>query len=243
MRSLVLIPLLLACAPAMAQQPPTSTSAAATMSTAHIMTSARGEARARPDRATVMIGVQTRAATAAQAASENATKQEAVLAALRRLGLTNDELSTVEYNVYPEMRYNREGEEPKIVGYTVQNSIRADVRRIDQIGAVLDAALGAGANAINSLTFHASNIEAVRRQAIAQAMENARADAEVLARAAGGTLGRLIEASTVEVAIPIMRQSLARMDAAQAAPPTPIQPGEQEVSASVTAMWEFLPQR
>lgn len=243
MRSLVLIPLLLACAPAMAQQPPTSTSASAAMSTAHIVTSARGEARARPDRATVMIGVQTRAATAAQAASENATKQEAVLAALRRLGLTNDQLSTIEYNVYPEMRYNREGEEPKIVGYTVQNSIRADVTRIDQIGAVLDAALGAGANAINSLTFRASNIEAVRRQAIGQAMENARADAEVLARAAGGTLGRLIEASTVEVAIPMMRQSLARMDAAQAAPPTPIQPGEQEVSASVTAMWEFVPQR
>ena len=242
MRSLVLIPLLLACAPAMAQQPPVSNASSATTSAPHIITSARGEARARPDRATVMIGVQTRAATAAQAASENAEKQEAVLAALRRLGLTNDQLSTVEYNVYPQMRYNREGEEPTISGYIVQNSIRADVTRIEQIGAVLDAALGAGANSINSLTFHASNIEAVRRQAIARAMENARADAEVLAMAAGGTLGRLVEASTVEIAIPVMRQSLARMEA-QAAPPTPIQPGEQEVSASVTATWEFVPRR
>ena len=243
MRSLVVIPLLLACAPAMAQQPTVSTSASATVNAAHIVTSARGEARARPDRATVMIGVQTRAATAAQAASENAAKQEAVLAALRRLGLTNEQLSTVEYNVYPEMRYNREGEEPKITGYTVQNSIRADITRLEQVGAVLDAALGAGANSINSLTFQASNIEEVRRQAIARAMQNARTDAEVLARAAGGSLGRLIEASTVEVAIPLMRQSMARMDMAQAAPPTPIQPGEQEVSASVTTTWEFVPQR
>ena len=242
MRSLVLIPMILACAPAMAQQPSVSTSAQTTVTTPHIVTSARGEARARPDRATIMIGVQTRAATAAQAASENATKQEAVLAALRRLGLTNDQLSTVEYSVHPEMRYT-EREEPRVIGYTVHNSIRADITRIEQVGAVLDAALGAGANAINSLTFHASNIEEVRRQAIANAMENARADAEVLARAAGGILGRLIEASTVEIAIPLMRQSLARMDMAQAAPPTPIQPGEQEVSASVTATWEFVPQR
>ena len=241
MRLLMLIPLLFACAPAMAQQPVTNVTPTL-IDVPQIMTSARGEARVRPDRATVMIGVQTRAATAAQAASENATKVEAVLAALRRLGLTNDQLSTVEYNVFPEMRYSREGEEPRLVGYNVHNAIRADIARIEQVGAVLDAALGAGANSINSLSFHSSNIEQVRREAIARAMASARADAEALARAAGGTLGRMLEASTVEVAIPVMRTSMARMEAAQAAP-TPIQPGEQEVSANVTARWEFVPGR
>ena len=243
MRTFLLIPLMFACAPAMAQQPAISPSTSASVNAAQIVTSARGEARAKPDRATIMIGVQTRAATAAQAASENATKQEAVLAALRRLGLTNDQLSTIEYNVHPEMRYS-EREEPRVIGYTVQNTIRADITRIEQIGAVLDAALGAGANTINSLTFNTSNIEEVRRQAIARAMENARSDAEVLARAAGGSLGRLLEASTVEISIPLMRRSMARMEMAQAAAePTPIQPGEQQVTASVTATWEFVPAR
>jgi uncharacterized protein YggE len=62
----------------------------------------RGEVKVSPDRATIQISVQTRAATAAAAAAENANKQQAVLAALKALGLGNDQLSTINYNVYPE---------------------------------------------------------------------------------------------------------------------------------------------
>ncbi|HKG97077.1 MAG TPA: SIMPL domain-containing protein, partial [Pyrinomonadaceae bacterium] len=70
-----------------------------------IVTSARGEVRVVPDRATIQISVQTRANTAATAASENATKQKAVFDALRALGLESDQLSTINYNVYPEQKY------------------------------------------------------------------------------------------------------------------------------------------
>src|SRR4051812_37350712 len=80
-----------------------------------IAVSGRGEIKVTPDRATVQVSVQTRAATAAAAAAENATKQQSVLAALRALGLTNDQLSTINYNVYPEQRYEQ-GREPVIVG-------------------------------------------------------------------------------------------------------------------------------
>ncbi|HUF26680.1 MAG TPA: SIMPL domain-containing protein [Gemmatimonadaceae bacterium] len=241
MRMLGFFPLLLACAPAMAQQTGTSGSAQPS-DPPQITTSARGEARARPDRATVVIAVQTRATTASQAATDNATRTEAVLAALRRLGLTNEQLSTIEYSVHPQIRYSQQGEEMGITAYIVRNAIRADLQRIEQVGPVLDSALGAGANSINSLTFHSSNVEQVRREAIAAAMSNARADAEVLARAAGGTLGRLLEAHTGEVVIPLLRSSVTRM-AAEMAAPTPIQPGEQEITANVTARWEFVPGR
>src|SRR5678809_1516241 len=100
----------------------------------------RGEIKVSPDRATVQISVQTRAVTAAAAAAENATKQQSVLSALKALGLTDDQLSTVNYNVYPEQRYEQ-GKEPVIVAYNVTNTILVDVRKLSQVGPVIDAAL------------------------------------------------------------------------------------------------------
>src|SRR3954465_7103718 len=157
-----------------------------------ISVAGRGEVKVSPDRATIQISVQTRAVTAAAAAAENANKQQSVFAALKALGLGADQLSTINYNVYPEQRYEQ-GKEPVIVGYNVTNTILADVRKLTQVGPVIDAALAHGANMIASLQFYASNTEAARRTAIATAIEKARADAEAAARAAGGTLGGLLE--------------------------------------------------
>src|SRR3982074_942011 len=100
----------------------------------------RGEIKVSPDRATIQISVQTRASTAAAAAAENATKQQSVLAALKALGLGNDQLSTINYNVYPEQRYEQ-GKEPVIVAYNVTNTILVDVRKLTQVGPVIAAAL------------------------------------------------------------------------------------------------------
>ena len=237
MRLLMAIPFLFACAPAMAQQ---TSSSGARMDPPQIATSARGEVSVRPDRATIVVGVETRAASAASAADENATKTQAVLAALRSAGIASEQLSTIDYSVYPEIRHDREGQNPQVTGYTVRNAVRAELRDIEQVGAVIDAALGAGANTINSLSFHSSNVDDARRQALANAMMKARADAEVLARAAGGSIGRLLEAVTVEYGGPIPYRTVMMRDMAQAAP-TPIEPGQQEVSAQVSVRWEFVP--
>ena len=159
-----------------------------------IAVTGRGEIKVSPDRATIQISVQTRAATAAAAAAENSNKQQSVMAALRNLGLGNDQLSTINYNVYPEQRYEQ-GKEPAIVAYNVTNTILVEVRKLSQVGPAIDAALSHGANMITSLQFFASNTEMARRTAIASAIEKARADAEAAARAAHGTLGSLLEIS------------------------------------------------
>ena len=151
----------------------------------HIAVTGRGEIKVSPDRATIQMSVQTRAPTAAAAAAENAAKQQSVLSALRALGLGNDQLSTVNYNVYPEQRYEP-GKDPVIIGYNVTNTILVDVRKLSQVGPAIDAALSHGANMITSLQFYASNTEAARRTAIQTAIEKARADAEAAAQAAGG---------------------------------------------------------
>ena len=199
-----------------------------------------GEVKVSPDRATIQVSVQTQAQTAAAAATENANKLQAVLSALRALGLTNDQLSTINYNVYPQQRYE-ERREPVIVGYTVTNTVLVDVRRLNQVGPVIDAALSHGANMITSLQFYSSNTDAARRTAMAQAIEKARADADAAARAARGTLGTLLEINVSSFSNPPPRPMM-RMEAQAApAPPTPINPGEETLAVDVVTRWRFVP--
>lgn len=207
-----------------------------------IAVAGRGEVKVSPDRATIQISVQTRAATAAAAAAENANKQQAVLTALKALGLGNDQLSTINYNVFPEQRY-QEGKEPVIVAYNVTNTILAEVRKLTQVGPVIDAALSRGANMITSLQFYASNTEAARRAAIATAIERARADAEAAARAARGTLGTLLEVNVGAYSPPPPRPMMMMKEAGgrAAQADTPINAGEETIVVEVSTRWRFIP--
>lgn len=204
-----------------------------------IAVTGRGEVKVSPDRATIQVSVQTRATTAAGAAAENATKQQSVLGALRALGLGNDQLSTVNYNVYPEQRYDQ-GKEPVIVAYNVTNTILVDVRKLDQVGPVIDAALSHGANMITSLQFYASNTETARRAAIATAIEKARSDAEAAARAAHGSLGTLLEINIGAYSPPPPRPMMMARAAGVAQADTPINPGEETLSVEVSTRWRFI---
>jgi uncharacterized protein YggE len=200
-----------------------------------------GEVKISPDRASIQLSVQTRATTAAAASAENANKPQAVLTALRALGLGNDQLSTVNYNVYPEQRY-QEGKDPVITGYNVTNTILAEVRKPGEVGSVIDAALSHGANMVTSLQFFASNTDAARRTAIAQAIEKARADAEAAARAARGSLGSLLEINVGAYApTPPRPMVMFRAAAGAAQADTPINPGEDTVSVDVSTRWRFIP--
>lgn len=204
--------------------------------------SGQGEAKVTPDRAAVTVNVQTRAAAADVAASDNAKRTRAVLDALGRLGLSREQLTTEGYSVYPEMRYDKDGGSPRVVAYVVTNSVRAETRRPEQAGALIDAALMAGANMINSLSFYASSIDEGRRQAIAQAVSSARADAEAMARAAGGTLGALIELSTQgPTSVPHPMYDMAARGKMAMQAETPVSPGQQTVSVFVSGRWQFVP--
>ena len=207
-----------------------------------LVSSGQGEAKVTPDRVSVLVNVQTRAATAASAASENAQRTRVVLDALGRLGLSKDQLSTEGFSAYPEMRYDKDGGNARVSGYVVTNSVRAESKRVEQAGAIIDAALVAGANMINSLSFYAASIEEPRRQAIGLAVASARADAEAMALAAGGRLGTLLELSTQgPTAPPRPMFDMAASRKVAMAEQTPINPGQQTVNVYVTARWQYLP--
>ncbi|MFL5481543.1 MAG: SIMPL domain-containing protein [Gemmatimonadaceae bacterium] len=209
---------------------------------AQIVVTGHGEVKVASDRATIQIAVQTRAGTASEAAAQNATKQQAVLSALKALGLTNDQLSTVNYQVYPEQRYEQ-GKDPIVSGYNVTNTIVADIRRLDQVGKVIDAALSHGANVISSLQFYSSNTQGARRTAIGSAIEMARADAEAAAHAAGGTLGPLLEVNVLTASPPRPQPMMMARASGVAQADTPINPGDETLGVDVMTRWRFLPSR
>lgn len=224
----------LVSAPLTAQQSDTSAPIPA------ISVASRGEVKASPDRATIQISVQTKAETAAAAATENARKQQAVIDALRALGLGDKDISTSGYNVYPEQKYEP-NREPVITGYNVTNTLMVDIKTISMVGRVIDAALSKGANMINSLQFYSSNADEARRQAIAIAVSKARLDAEAAARAAGGHLGDLLELTIGAVYTPQPKYIAMRTVAGGvAADSTPIQPGDETISVDLNTRWRFI---
>jgi len=209
-----------------------------------LVASGQGEAKVNPDRASILVNVQTRALTAAAAGADNAQRTKAVLDALAKLGLPKEQLSTEGYSVYPEMAYDKNGGTPRVAGYVVTNTVKAETRRPAEVGTMVDAALSAGANMINSLSFYASSIEEPRRQAISLAVANARADAEAMARAAGGSLGDLIELTTQGATVPprpMYELSAMRKGVAAMAEPTPVNPEQQTINVFVVSRWRFIP--
>ena len=223
----------------LAAQQPAGTMPAPMRPPSVISTSATGEARYVPDRATISIGVQTRAVTAAKASADNAVKQRAVIDAIRAQGIAADQISTVNYNLNAEQVYNPQAGDkaPKVTGYVATNTVRVEVKKVEQVGALIDAAIVKGANDVSSLDFHSSAPDSLRRVALADAYKQAVADATVLARAAGGQLGELMELTTGESGDGTQPRV---MGLAKMATMTPVNVGEQSVNAAVVARWRFV---
>ena len=202
-----------------------------------------GETTVTPDRALIHVGVQTRGRTAALAGAENARLATAVLEAVRRVGIAREQIGTMNYNVNPSYRYYPDGRKPELTGYDATNTVRVEVRSLELVGKVIDAALGAGASNISGMSFYASQMDATRRAALGVATADARASAEAMATAAGGSLGPLISVTSQmnDGPRPILMQAMSmRGKAADESTPV-VAPTEQTVSASVIGRWQFIP--
>jgi uncharacterized protein len=209
-----------------------------------ITASGRGEVHLAPTYAVVTVNITTRATTAAEAASQNAPKVDATLKALQGAGLSDKDISTSEYSLQQHYEYppNRQ---PQPAGFVASTTIRAEVRRLKDLGRVMDAAIAAGATGIGGIQFLASNTDEARRAAMNDAVRQAKADADVIARAAGGSLGRLISLNSGSIPQPVGREiqmrgaDMARVVSGSAG--TSIVPGELNITATVFGRWEFLP--
>ena len=204
-----------------------------------------GERRVAPDRATVMILISSKAASAAAAAVQNARAADAVRDTLRRLGLEGA-VTTASYSVGPDYEppSNREAG-PRRVGYAAHSTLRIQLSRLTLVGQVIDAALARGATGIEGVLFESSLIQQARREALAEAATSARADAESLARAMGGSLGALLSTSTAPGNDPRRMNVAGRLAGGYVGlgTATQVAPNEIIVTAGVVGRWRFVPAR
>ncbi len=208
-----------------------------------ISTSAVGETSVVPDRAMLSVAVESQGQTAAAAGAENAKLQARVIDAVKQAGVAAGQIRTSGYNVFPEYA-QASGKGPRVTGYRAHNTVQVEIRSLESVGKIIDAVLAAGATNLGALSLYASNTDAARREALQKAVAKARADAEVAATAAGGSLGALLELTTEPFGVPQPLQrgmvTSAMMDARMAAP-TPIETGEITVQAVVHVRWQFVP--
>ena len=200
-----------------------------------IVTNAEAHADVPADRATLLVAIETRGSTAAAAAQDNARQTRTVLDTLRAIGLAREQLGTFGYNVQPVFA------QTKVTGYIARNTVRVDIRKLDEVGRVIDASLAGGANSIGGLQFTAANADSARREALGRATVQARGDAEAVAKAAGGTLGVLLELTASGDAGPRPIMYARAMAGGAAAAPTPIDAGPITINVSVNARWQFVP--
>ncbi len=217
-----------------------SAQTAATPTPTSISVGSRAEVRIPADHATLVIAVETRAPTAAAAASDNARINNAVLAALKGAGVEQSQIGSAGYIVRQNWRYDNPTRQQKLDGYIAENSIRLEISKLDRIGAYIDTALAAGATRASDLSFSATASEQARHTALANAMSIARGDAAVIAKSAGGSLGRLLDANSMTMTpMPQMRMEAAVSIRSEAASePTTILPREIIVAATVNTRWQ-----
>jgi uncharacterized protein YggE len=177
-----------------------------------------------PDRVEFSFGVESQGQTAKAALIANAAEMRRVLAAVKAAGGTN--VTTQSVSLSP--RYNEENE---VQAFVAANTVSATVKEIVKAGALIDAAVDAGANQVYGPSLSAGDQGELYRSALRAAVAEARASAQSLASASGLALGRIT--AIVEGGGPTP-QPYAAADKAMAAGSTPIEPGTQELTATVT---------
>ncbi|MBI5033106.1 MAG: SIMPL domain-containing protein [Chloroflexi bacterium] len=191
-----------------------------------------GKVHVKPNIATTNIGVETVATTLAEATSQSNTKTQAIIDKVKSMGVAERDIQTSAYGVSPITNQPKQGESPKITGYRVSNQLRVTIRKIDDVGKILDAVVAAGANNIYGISFGVDDPTTFQQQARAAAIKDAQDKAGQLAKAAGITLGKVISINEGSTApIPLMRDSIGA--ATLAAPDVPIATGEMDISITV----------
>ncbi len=191
---------------------------------------------AQPDTAVLLISVVTQNKNALTAQSENAVKSDAVIRAVKAAAGAGAEVKTSGYVLTPQRVY-RENQPPTITGYEVRNSVTVTMSDLTRVGAVIDAAAGAGANDVDNVTFTLRKDRQARGEALAEATRAALSKAQVLAQTLGGRVTRIVEVREGGTPPrPLYTETRADVRVAQA---TPIEVGTLDIRSEVQLVAEI----
>ena len=197
---------------------------------------------AAPDTAHIALGVETSSTSADKAASENAERMASVLEALEALGLESSAISTSGYNIYSysDTFARTAPDEAIATTYNVHNGITITTKNLDQVGRIVDTAVKAGANQVQNVRFDLADKQEMQFQALAVAIEQALAKADVMAKSAGKTIGGVVSVREEYGTYVAKNESLQMMAGGfDRGAMTSINPGEIEVTAQVTMEFWF----
>lgn len=197
--------------------------------------SGTGLVRVSPDTASINLGVATQDTDVAQAVAASNLAAEAIITAVKNLGVAPEDVRTTYFNVSPQPMYDQNGQPTGQTNYWVNNSLVVTLRQVDQLGAVLQAAVDAGANSINGISFDLTDKTQAEEQARQAAIADAQQRAERLATAAGTTLGEVFSIYTGGYSYGAINYVEAASSAGSAGGATvPIAPGTFDVRIDVT---------
>lgn len=214
------------------------TCACATAENATLTVQGAGVLSVDADRATISIGVREAGEQVVDVQSAVNEKMDAVIAALKEMGVDEADIWTNAIGIYPNYDYSADVE--VIVGYTGYNYLYVTTADVANVGAYIDAAFAAGANSLDNVEFFVSDTTEAGSQALAMAVENARAKAQVLAEAAGMKLGGIVEIHETmadEYSMPVMYAKNEDDGGG-----TQVIASRPKVSASVTVSFELVPE-
>lgn len=195
-----------------------------------------GTVTVKPDIAYINVGVETEGKDAAAAQTDNAVKMNAVMEALKKAGINDEDIKTVQYSIYDRYNYLDNGEKDKY--YVVNNMVKVTVNDVTKVGDVIDAVAGAGSNSISSIQFGISNEEVVYQEALKLAMTSAKLKATAIMSTFDQTPGmpaRVSETSYFSGAVR-MEMNAVMADAKMS---TPISTGELTITANVSVDYNY----
>jgi uncharacterized protein YggE len=227
---ILLAAVLIAPAPARAAEPAFPT----------IIVSAEGKVAAKPDMATLQLEVETQAPQPQTASGENARVSDGLLQAMKKILQPEDKIQTLSYRLMPLRAYKDQTKTETITGYQAVNRFKVEVRDLERLGLVFDTALKNGASKVNGPFWGHSRLEELQRQAAVKALTKAQRLAADLARTAGVKIKGLQQVSTHLQLVP-PRGAVEAFAAPQREPSTPVVVGEEEIKASVNAVFRVGP--
>lgn len=196
-----------------------------------------GQASAVPNVAQVSTGVVSEGETASAALDANSEAMSRLFKVLDGFKIAARDRQTSGFNVSPRyVRPGRDGGAPEIAGYRVINQVSIRMRRLDDLGKLLDALVKDGANQVHGIAFTVDDPKPVLDQARKNAIADAKHRAELYADALGAEIGDVLNVTELSLRTPRVELAAPRMATAQA---VPVAPGEQEFSASVTVVFEL----
>jgi uncharacterized protein len=197
----------------------------------------RGAIEQPPDIATINVGVQVEAKTAAEAMAQQATNMNGVFAAVKAAGIADRDMQTGNMSLNPVYEYPNNAR-PRLTGYQASNSITIKVRKLDTLGKTLDAVVKGGGNTINGISFSVDQPEKSQNQARIEAIKDAAAKAELYAQAVGYKVKRIVTISEQEFYPQPPMPVMMRMQD-MAAESTPIAAGEVSLVQTVNVVFEL----